>query len=78
MTIPMKMKPFIRDDFQILLAICLYLILMAMFLATVYRMLYRMTQEKELKTKESMMMMGLKLFPYWASWYTYFFMITMF
>lgn len=39
----------------------------------VYRTTYRLTQEKELKTKESMYMMGLKAFPYWLSWFTLYF-----
>ena len=72
MTIPMKMKPFVRDDFQVMLAICLYMMMVVMFLPTIYRMTFRICQEKEMKTKESMMMMGLKLFPYWASWYVYY------
>lgn len=29
-----------------------------------------------MKSKESMMMMGLKLFPYWMSWFVYYVVVT--
>ena len=43
-----------------------------MFVPPVYRTTYRIVGEKESKVKESMRMMGLKDFPYWASWLTYY------
>ena len=42
------------------------------FVPPVYRTVYRIVAEKENKVKESMRMMGLKDFPYWASWYTFY------
>jgi hypothetical protein len=46
-----------------------------MFIPAVYRCAYRIAQEKEMKTKESMYMMGLKAMPYWLSWYVYYVMV---
>lgn len=43
-----------------------------MYVPPLYRTSYRIVAEKESKVKESMRMMGLKDFPYWASWFTYF------
>jgi hypothetical protein len=43
-----------------------------MFLPVVYRTTYRIAKEKEMKTKESMYMMGLKPGPYWLSWFVYY------
>ena len=43
-----------------------------MYVPPVYRTVYRIVAEKENRAKEAMRMMGLKDFPYWASWYAYF------
>jgi hypothetical protein len=45
---------------------------MLMFIPMVYRVSYRVVQEKELRTKEIMKMMGMRTFPYWASWFFFF------
>lgn len=47
-----------------------------MFIPSVYRTTYRIAQEKELRTKESMYMMGLKPLPYWLSWFAYYVIVT--
>jgi hypothetical protein len=47
-----------------------------MFVPSVYRTTYRIAQEKEMRTKESMYMMGLKPLPYWFSWFVYYFIVT--
>ena len=43
-----------------------------MYVPPIYRTSYRIVQEKENKVKESMRMMGLGDFAYWASWFTYY------
>lgn len=41
----------------------------------IFRTVYRIVSEKESRVKESMHMMGLRQFPYWASWLAYFTLI---
>jgi hypothetical protein len=75
MSIPIRMPPFVKDDFKVLLSASLSILAVVMFVPAVYRSAYRIAQEKELKTKESMYMMGLKPVPYWLSWYVYYVMV---
>ena len=49
--------------------------MLIMYILPVYRTLSRMISEKETKARESMKMMGLKDFPYWLSWFTYYLII---
>jgi hypothetical protein len=72
MTVPMPMKPTVNDSFKTICFMVLPLLMMVAWVPMVYRTTYRITQEKQLKTKESMFMMGLKPFPYWLSWFTYY------
>ena len=70
MTIPMPMKPAIKDDFKTIIWLIFPMLMVVVWIPLVFRTTYRLTQEKELRTKESMYMMGLKAFPYWLSWFT--------
>lgn len=42
------------------------------YLVPIYTMVFYIVIEKESKAKESMRMMGLTDFPYWASWLCYY------
>ena len=72
MTVPFRIPPIVTDDFGELVKGILSWFMLIMFVPPVYRTVYRIVAEKENKVKESMRMMGLKDFPYWASWYTFY------
>ena len=68
----MRLPDYEQDDFAELLTGVLAFFILIMYVPPIYRTAYRITQEKENRVKESMRMMGLKDFPYWASWFTYY------
>ena len=72
MLVPMRMPPWQRDDFAILLTGIFAFFVLVMYIPPVYRTVYRIVAEKENRVKEAMRMMGLKDFPYWASWFIYY------
>jgi hypothetical protein len=72
MTLPMVFQPIIGDAFTYILYLILPYFLMLMFIPMVYRVTYRIVREKELRTKEIMRMMGMKMTAYWMSWFVYF------
>ena len=72
MTVPFRIPPIISDDFHHLIEGITAWFVLIMFVPPVYRTVYRIVAEKENKVRESMRMMGLKDFPYWASWYTFY------
>jgi hypothetical protein len=72
MTLPMKLKPVKSDAFAAIMYLVLHYFIMLMFIPLVYRFTYRIVKEKELRTKELMIMMGMNIWPYWLSWFTYF------
>ena len=72
MMVPMRMPPWYRDDFAALLSGLLGFFFLVMYVPPVYRTVYRIVAEKENRAKEAMRMMGLKDFPYWASWWAYY------
>jgi len=72
MSVPIRLPPFVDDEFAALLTGVLSFFMIVMYVPPMYRTTYRIVQEKESKVKESMRMMGLKDFPYWASWFTYY------
>ena len=72
MVIPSRLPPFTDDEFAQLLTGVLSFFMIIMYVPPLYRTAYRIVQEKESKVKESMRMMGLKDFPYWLSWFTYY------
>ena len=76
MSIPMRIPPFSNDPFGTLLGLTLPVLSIVMFLPSIYRTTYRITKEKEMRTKESMYMMGLKPMPYWLSWFVYYLIMT--
>ena len=72
MAVPLQISSSIDDYYGALIKGALSWFMIIMFMPPVYRTTYRIVAEKENKVKESMRMMGLKDFPYWASWYTYY------
>ena len=72
MAVPSRLPPYTDDEFGQFLTGTLSFFMIIMFVPPVYRTTYRIVAEKENKVKESMRMMGLADFPYWASWYTYY------
>jgi len=72
MTVPSRLPPYIIDDFGQLITGVLSFCMFIMYIPPIFRTTYRIVAEKENKVKESMRMMGLKDFPYWASWYSYY------
>jgi ATP-binding cassette subfamily A (ABC1) protein 3 len=72
---PMRFDDYIEDSFLVGLGNTLVFLLIFSFLLPVCRFLSAIVQEKETRTKEMMMMMGLKSSAYWLSWITYYFCI---
>ena len=75
MVTPMRLPPYIADDFTSILQGLLPFFITIMFVPPIYRTAYRIAAEKDSRIKESMRMMGLKDFPYWASWFTYYLIV---
>jgi hypothetical protein len=72
MTVPLKLPSFTLDGFSRLMYLVLKWFVMLMFIPLVYRTTYRIVQEKELRTKEIMQMMGMTQLSYWLSWVFYY------
>ena len=72
MAVPSKLPPYTEDDFGRLITGVFSFFVIIMYVPPIYRTAYRIVQEKENKVKESMRMMGLGDFAYWASWFTYY------
>ena len=47
-------------------------LIILMYVVPVFMMTFLIVKEKEQKVKESMRMMGMSDFSYWASWFTYY------
>ena len=43
---------------------------MVMYIPLIYRTIFRIVSEKQSRVKETMRMMGMGDFAYWASWFT--------
>ena len=72
MTVPMDVPFYLADPFSGIMYFSLKWFVMLMFIPLVYRVTYRMVKEKELRTKELMLMMGMSPASYWLSWLFYF------
>ncbi len=72
MIIPTKITTVTVDGFATLLQMSLTLFFLLMYIPLIYRTVYRIVFEKVTKAKESMRIMGLTDFPYWASWICYY------
>ena len=72
---PMRFPSYISDDFLGLIGVTLSAFIIISYVIPVCRLLSGIVRDKESKTKEMMMMMGLSSFAYWLSWITYYFII---
>jgi len=72
--IPMSSNEYTDDPFARFLAI-LGFFLFLIYIVPLYRLAYRIVNEKETRARESMKMMGLQDTSYWMSWLTYWIII---
>ncbi|OMJ94066.1 hypothetical protein SteCoe_2836 [Stentor coeruleus] len=72
---PMRFDKYIDDTFLVAIGFVLSFFIIISYLVPVCRLLSSIVQEKETKTKEMMMMMGLTNTAYWLSWITYYVII---
>lgn len=69
--IPMQGADFVQNDFQRILGFLSFFIFL-IYIVPLYRLTYRIVNEKENRSRESMKMMGLTDTSYWLSWFTYY------
>ena len=72
---PMRFDDYIEDGFLTGLGNTLVFFIIIAFLIPVCRFLSALVSDKENRTKEMMMMMGLHSSAYWLSWITYYFAV---
>ncbi|OMJ73092.1 hypothetical protein SteCoe_28294 [Stentor coeruleus] len=72
---PMRLDDYFEDGFLVAIQGALVFFIIISYLIPVSRFLSLIVHEKETKTKEMMMMMGLTHTAYWLSWITYYFII---
>eukprot|EP01022_Parablepharisma_sp_SALTPOND_P014471 TRINITY_DN1967_c0_g1_i1.p1 TRINITY_DN1967_c0_g1~~TRINITY_DN1967_c0_g1_i1.p1 ORF type:complete len:1683 (-),score=190.16 TRINITY_DN1967_c0_g1_i1:3454-8502(-) len=72
---PMKTPFYVKDMFLLGAGEFLGFILILCYLAPIFRIMSMLVQDKELKTREGMKMMGLKDSAYWLSFLVYYFVI---
>lgn len=77
MIVPTKITTVTVDGFATLMQMSLTLFFLLMYIPLIYRTVYRIVFEKVTKTKESMRIMGLTDFPYWASWFCYYTLVNL-
>lgn len=73
---PMKTSTYNDDDFAEAATNMWNFIILIIYIAPLYRLIYNVVLEKETKIREAMKIMGLIDFPYWFSWFSYYFIIT--
>lgn len=69
--VPMSSQQYVQDDFTQALNLMAFFMFL-MFIVPVYRLAYRIVNEKETRARESMKMMGLTDTSYWLSWLAYY------
>jgi len=69
--IPMQGQDYVEDDFSRILVLLSFFIFL-IYIVPLYRITYRIVNEKETRARESMKMMGLTDTSYWLSWTAYF------
>jgi hypothetical protein len=72
MIVPLQTLPAKNDLFAQVLQTLFPLFMILMYVPLLYRVVYRIVNEKVTRAKESMRMMGLGDFAYWSSWLAYF------
>jgi hypothetical protein len=66
---PQLNKPLVADGFQIFLESTFYHFVLLMYFPLLYRLVYRIVDERSSRNKHLMQQMGMKLLPYWLSWW---------
>lgn len=72
MNVPLPSDKIVVDDFSQILSGLFPFFLICVFIGPVYITVYNMVQEKELRSKESMRMMGMSDLSYWLSWFCFY------
>lgn len=72
MSIPIPSDNIITDAFQQILSSLFPFFLVLIYLGPIYTTTYAIVQEKELRSKESMRMMGMTDLSYWLSWWSFY------
>lgn len=71
LAVPMSSSAYVQDDFAQVLNLLGFFIF-NVFIVPLYRLSYRIVNEKETRARESMKMMGLTDTSYWLSWLSYY------
>jgi ATP-binding cassette subfamily A (ABC1) protein 3 len=69
--VPMKMRDYYIDDFNQVLTLLSFFVFLT-YIVPLYRVTYRIVNEKETRARESMKMMGLSDSSYWLSWISFY------
>ena len=64
------MEPGTEDELQFFLYASLSFFTVVLYIPLLYRMVYRVVQEKQSRVREAMQLMGMNNLSYWLSWYT--------
>lgn len=70
----MKVSSYLKDDFGRVLDLLSFFLFLT-YIVPLYRITYRIVNEKETRARESMKMMGLTDSSYWLSWATFYALI---
>ena len=70
--VPFKTDKYIKDDFSLIFSNMMPFFMLLIYILPTYRIISNIVSEKESKARESMKMMGLVDFSYWASWFFYY------
>lgn len=70
--LPMKSSEYLQDDLAENLPQVWGTLMVIIFVAPIYRLVYNIVGEKQQKVRELMKIMGLTDTPYWLSWFMYY------
>lgn len=73
--VPFKTDKYVKDDFSLIFSNMMPFFMLLIYILPLYRLISNVVSEKESKARESMKMMGLVDFSYWASWWVYYFIV---
>lgn len=72
MNIPLPSENVVVDQFSSILSGLFPFFLVLIYMGPIYTTVYGIVREKEVRSKESMRMMGLTDMPYWLSWFAFY------
>lgn len=70
MNVPVKSTEYLADEFAFAMGLLSFFVNI-MYFVPLYRLSYRIVNEKESRARESMKMMGMTDTSYWLSWFSY-------